>query len=141
MAELSALERLMQEDGEKSAAERFQDRIRQARILNGLETPVEDASATECAFRLSPALVARIAAALEGADDLEADMVRLALNLPMSVEDAVSAGRGGVDEMVVATGSVCSPTTRQCNHLSSGTRRRATWTNLGLRDLSVALAA
>ncbi|KJK56101.1 hypothetical protein [Saccharothrix sp. ST-888] len=100
MPELSELERLIEADKRLGAAARFELRMRQVRIINGLEPAPEDQDEPEDgvkSYRLTARQVERIAAALEGHEDLEADSIRLSLDLPLLEPDDVSAGQGSVD--------------------------------------------
>ncbi|MGW3153801.1 hypothetical protein [Streptomyces sp. NPDC001089] len=115
--ELTPLERLMAQDQNKPAAVRFAERMRQVRIANGRqaadEEPEEEVPGTVVG-RLSPPLVARLAAALEGADDLEADMIRIAFGIPLADETPVGAGQGKGGDVHFTADSLSTRTTGSC---------------------------
>lgn len=113
--ELSPLERLMAQDREMSAAQRFEERMRQVRIADGRELPEEEGPEGEAAGivvgRLTPALVARLAKALGDANDLEADLLRIAFNIPLPDAEPVVAGQGKGGEVHFLADSLSTPTT------------------------------
>ncbi|MET8342535.1 hypothetical protein [Streptomyces microflavus] len=116
MAEqLSPLERLMEADRQKSAGQRFAERMRQVRIADGKELPEEEGLGGEAdgvvVGRLTPPLVAYLAELLEGKDDLEADCIRLAFNIPFPDEEAITAGQGQGGQVHFMTTSLSTRTT------------------------------
>ncbi|MEU1552233.1 hypothetical protein ABZ517_05850 [Streptomyces scabiei] len=113
--ELSPLERLMEQDRDKSAAQRFEERMRQVRIADSRELPEEEGPAGEATAvvvgRLTPALVARLARALGDADDLEADLIRIAFDIPLPDAEPVVAGQGKCGDVHFLADSLSTRTT------------------------------
>lgn len=115
--ELSPLERLMEQDRSKSAAQRFTERLNHYRAGGELEAPTvalegpQEPSSSVVVGRLTPRLVARLAEALGDADDLEADMIRVAFDIPLLDARPDSAGQGGDDTVHFLSDSLSTRTT------------------------------
>ncbi|MBD0733978.1 hypothetical protein [Streptomyces sp. CBMA29] len=113
MAELRPLERLMAADADKSAAQRFAERMQNARIETGAEAPVlvPDEPVTHRVLRVTPAMATYLASLLEGQQGLEADTLRIALDLPLPSEERVLAGQTASGGMHSVCSSLSTPTT------------------------------
>lgn len=146
-AELSELERLIEQDRQKSAAERFAERMRQVRVAEGLEEPQEPLTASEGAGtgvvvgRLTPRLVARLAEALGDADDLEADMIRIAFDIPLPEPKPVAAGQDTGGDVHFMADSLSTRTAHQTVHSYGRRERHRVHRSMGVSRSSVALAA
>jgi hypothetical protein len=145
--ELSPLELLMEQDRHKSAATRFAERMRLVRVADGREEPEEALAESEEATsgavvgRLTPRLVARLAEALGDADDLEADMIRIAFDIPLPDPKPVVAGQDKPGDVHFLSDSLSTRTTDQTVHSYGRRERRRVHHSMEVSRLSVALAA
>ncbi|MFC9505493.1 hypothetical protein [Streptomyces sp. NPDC057002] len=119
-AELSPLELLMEKDRDKTAAQRFGERMRRVRVAEGREAPEgapaesEEAASGVVVGRLTPRLVARLAEALGDADDLEADMIRIAFDIALPEQQPVTAGQDKGGKMHFLADSLSIRTIASC---------------------------
>lgn len=143
VAELRALEKLMAEDDRKTAADRFQQRMRQLNAAHGYESAdgPSDGTSDVKVLRLTPRMVDYVAHLLEGQHGLEADLLRIGLDLPLPHEESVSAAQGADGQMHSLSSSLCSRTTQQRVHPFSRRRGSQTGANMAVSRQSVALTA
>lgn len=144
MAELSAVERALLADRKRPAAERFQERMRAVRRTQGLPVPEELEEPPADGVRMvamTPALLAFVEELLGDRDDLRADALRIACDLPLLDEKRILAGQTVDGGVVSVSDSLCSPTVLHTYHPGSGTYALLRWQNLGVSRMSVALAA
>lgn len=143
MGELRPLELLMAADERKSAAERFAARMHQVRLDAGLEVP-EDAATQPSGsllLRVTPAMAAYLERLLEGQRGLEADTLRIALNLPLPADDEIVAGQKVSGQVHSLSSSLSTRTTRQGVHPYGPRGGRQVRVTMGLSRQSVELAA
>ncbi|MEU0220274.1 hypothetical protein ABZ281_36720 [Streptomyces sp. NPDC006265] len=113
MAELSAVEKALLEDRTRPAAERFQERMRAVRRMQGLPVPEELEEPPADGVRMvamTPALLAFVEELLGDRDDLRADALRLACDLPLLDEKRILAGQAADGGVVSVSDSLCSRT-------------------------------
>jgi hypothetical protein len=164
--ELSPVEKALRDDKRKPAAERFQQRMRAARVEQGLPVPEElqEPASGVTYVAMTPALLAYVETLLGDKEDLEADALRIACGLPLLDEklareaavphagppvparfedtgSGISAGQVEDGALVSGSYSLCSPTILHTYHSGSGTYALLRWQNLGASRTSVALAA
>jgi hypothetical protein len=110
--ELSAVERAMLEDRRKPAALRFQERMRTVRLEQGLPVPeeLEEPQDGVKMVPMTPALLAFVEELLGDREDLKADALRIACDLPLLDEKRIRAGQAASGGVVSVSDSLYSPT-------------------------------
>lgn len=145
--ELTPLELLMAKDRDKTAGQRFTERMQRFLAEGAQAAPGEALADTEgpaagsVVGRLTPRLVERLAEALGDADDLEADMIRIAFDIPLPDRAPVGAGQAQGGGVHFPVDSLSTRTAHQTVHSYGRRERRRVHSSMGVSRPSVALAA